>query len=448
MATRDFDQGFDGHNLSEDFDETFLPPFPTDTALLDVLPDLARCTTPLTQLHLVPWVDLTLEQPDEIWEFDAPSGKRMYYYVSYLEDHGTIPAFVVEVSSGDELTAVNNFGLLVIDSDLQEIRTGHRIYSLVQEWEKEKVVRALNEKALRRYDENRLDEARHLIDSAIRLSGSASAYLFNNRGLICWKMGQTDQAKQDFLESINLDRENGDPYFNIGLIYLDETDFHQALEFLSRAVDLNPRDSQFLTELGHLYLEMDREADAFQLFRRAFETNPRDAQIDFHLGHYFLYKKRKPRHAVKHYCKGLEKEPDDQFALADLAVAHWNLGHVRQALKIHKLLQEGRRLMPYTISRLVYLNVEMGNYEGALEYYREALSHKDPFEPEWLHFNAALVYARTGRSQLALDKLGLAVKVGGEAVIRRAMADEALQRLMHSADFKRLFKTSTRRRNR
>jgi len=143
-------------------------------------------------------------------------------------------------------------------------------------------------------------------------------------------MGKTDEAKADFLASIGLDEGNGDPYFNIGLIYFDESDYSRALYYLRRAVEINPRDSQFLTELGHLYLELEREEDALKSFKQAFENDPDDAQVDFHLGYYFLYKRREPLHAVKYYAKGLKKDPVDQFALADLAVAHWVLGNTRK----------------------------------------------------------------------------------------------------------------------
>ena len=306
----------------------------------------------------------------------------------------------------------------------------------------------LNERALRKYDENRLDEARELIDAAISLSTTASAYLFNNRGLICWKMGNIDAAKKDFLESINLDESNGDPYFNIGLIYFDEADYCRALHYLGRAVEINPGDSQFLTELGHLYLEMEREDEALKFFDRAFANDPADAQVDFHLGYYFLYKKHEPHHAVKYYRKGLKKDPGDQLALADLAMAHWILGNRQECIEIHGIIQRNPNLMPYTISRLVYLNMEMGNYEKALKYYRKALNLNDPFEPEWLHYNAALVYAKTGRTEQALTILDLAVRAGGDAVIRKALSDKTLSRLKRTPDFKKVIKLSSKRGNR
>jgi len=448
MATRDVE------HISKDqypliLPQSILPSFPDEKSILAAVPELVPGRFPIDKTHFLAWVDFALENPDEVWEPDShDEDKKTYHYIAFLDAEARPPALVVEAGWDDDSMEVADYSLVISDSDLHAIRSGNLIYCRRTEWDRERLVRRLNEQALSRYDENHLEEARELIDAAIRLSGSGSAYLFNNRGLISWKLGKTDEAKQDFLASINLDHENGDPYFNIGLIYFDEADYSRALYYLRRAVEMSPLDSQFLTELGHLYLELEREEEALILFRKAVESDPSDAQVDFHLGYYFLYKKHKPRHALKYYNQGLKKAPDDQFALADIAVAYLILGNRRKSVQIHRVLAGNSRLMPYTISRLVYLNMEMGDYENALTYYRRALTCEEPFEPEWLHYNAALAYAKTGHDKQALDILDLAVKAGGEAVIRRARSEKALAGLKRLPDFKRLIKMPAKRRNR
>jgi len=448
MATRYREENLFAAGYELTNPRTFLPAFPEESCVLQAISGLLAVPESIGPAGFLKWVEFTLENPDEIWEIEDSDENRFYYYLNFIDEKNPLPVFAVEVRCSEDLMEVHNFSLLVRESDLHRVRAGDQVYCRAREWERERLVRALNEKALGKYDEDLLEEAKELIDLAINLSGAASAYLFNNRGLILWKMGSTDQAKRDFLESINLDEGNGDPYFNIGLIYLDESDYRRALLYLQRAVEINPSDSQYLTELGHLYLELDREKEALGLFRKAFENNPADAQVDFHLGHYFLYKKREPRHAVKYYCKGLKKDPNDQFALADLAVAHWVVGNRRKTKEINRTLQLKTTLMPYTISRLVYLNVEMGDYENALKYYREALTQKEPFELEWLHYHAALVYAKTGHPQQALHSLDLAVRAGGEAVIKRAMSDKVLRRLKGIPGLRKLIKLNGKRRNR
>ncbi len=446
MAVRDFEKRFIFKEVPSSPPKSFLPAFPKPASISSFFPELFKDGAGLRKIDFLNWIDPVLDDPDEIWETDQlDEDRRFYYYLSYLEEEGKVPVFAVEISGLDDQTETSNFGLILDDIHLLKIRNLNPFFCRSKEWEKEKVVRALNEKALLKYDQDSLDEARELIDAAIRFSETGSAYLLNNRGLISWKMGRTDQAKSDFLESIELDSANGDPYFNIGLIYFDESNYLKALQYLRRAVEINPFDSQFLTELGHLYLELEREEEALLLFEKAFKNNPGDPQVDFHLGYYFLYKKHDPNNAISYYEKGLRKDPDDQFALADLAIAYWVLGNQSKSSEIHQILKSKSRLMPYTISRMVYLNVEMGDYDTALNYYKKALTEGEPFEPEWLHYNAALVYAKTGRPKLALDILDLAVKAGGDAVIKRAISDKALSSLKRSADFKKLIKQSERK---
>lgn len=446
MAFKVVDISFDQESSEQHIIEKHLPGFPKPTEIVSSFPQLFGSSIFLDKTYFGPWVEFTLEYPDEIWEKEQPVEElASYYYISFFGSQFEAPAFVVEVSLIDEYMEVSDYSLLLDKFEITSIRGGALVYSAVKEHERDRQIRILNDKALKKYEENRLEEAREFIDAAIRLSGPGSAYLFNNRGLISWKMGKMEQAKQDFLASIGLDRENADPYFNIGLIYLDEAEYRKALLYLKSAVDLNPDDSQFLTELGHLYLEMDREQEALRLFRKAHETDPDDAQVDFHLGYYFLYKKRQPVEAARHYIRGLKKEPHDQFAMADLAVAYWTRGARKKTQEIQERLKSVQGLAPYTVSRLVYLNMEMGAYEQALDYYHQALDENDPYEPEWLHYNAALVYARTGRDKLALDVLGLAVRAGGPAVIEKALSERSLIRFRQSPDFKKLVRGSKRR---
>ncbi|MFH0959380.1 MAG: tetratricopeptide repeat protein [Pseudomonadota bacterium] len=448
MATQDIDQLFDSIDISPKPRRTLLPTFPNSKTLSSVLPEFAVTVDKFGEAGFGPWIAFTLENPDEIWDIrdssDDPDLQVMLYFCFFGETSG-VPAFCVEVNWAEDGLEVNGFVLITEPQTLKKLQNGNLLFSAQKEWEREKLVRSLNDSALIKYDEDRLQEAHELIDQAIRLSKAGRAYLFNNRGLICWKMELIDQAKTDFMASIDLDRHNGDPYFNLGLIYLDESDYDKALHYLGRAVEVNPDDSQFLSELGHLYLEMDREKEALTLFEQAYRNDPDDAQVDFHLGHYFLYKKRQPRCAVRHYRKGLEKDPSDEFALADFAVAHLILGNKKKTMQIHKLIEKSSRLAPYTVSRLVYLNLQMGYYDAALKYYERALVDKEPFEPEWLHYNAALIYARTGRYNQALEVLDLAVQAGGVAVIDKALEDVALQRLKRTPLFRKLVKLSNKR---
>jgi len=63
---------------------------------------------------------------------------------------------------------VRDYSVVLRVRELNQLRSGNLVYSRAKEWERERIVRALNEKALAKYDEECLDEARQLIDAAIR----------------------------------------------------------------------------------------------------------------------------------------------------------------------------------------------------------------------------------------------------------------------------------------
>lgn len=433
----DFSNGFNSDltDLSQDY---CLPPFPDGKTLSRFFPAGQN----LTKADFLIWVEFTLANPDEIWEVEDTFYIKSYQYLSYMAADNGFPVFVVTIGGEEDFTDVIDYTIVMDLTGMTNILSGTLLYSRRNEWAKERLVRILNDKALEKYDQGMLSEAVELIDSAISISDEPKAYLHNNRGLILWKSGKIDEAKKEFLKSISLDGENGDPYFNIGLIYFDEYDLDNALTFLGRAVALNPSDSQFLAELGHVCLELNREKDAITLFEEAMNNNPGDAKIDFRLGHFYLYKRKAPRIAIRHFNKGLEKNPSDQFALVDMAIAHWVLGHKRKVKDLHLRIQGMRALMPYTISRLVYLNLELEEYEEALSYYKRAFDLGEQFEPEWLHFHAALVYAKTGRAQQALESLDLAVKAGGVFILEKARAEKALKDLIKNLCVKGLPKKS------
>ncbi len=69
-----------------------------------------------------PGFDFTLESPDEIWEKRGVFRQQVFPLLNFLETKGQVPAFVVEVSTAEDVMEVNDFSLVLKESDLKEIR--------------------------------------------------------------------------------------------------------------------------------------------------------------------------------------------------------------------------------------------------------------------------------------------------------------------------------------
>jgi hypothetical protein len=64
---------------------TFLPLFPDRKAILAGIPGIHSKSIETGMTNFLPWVDFTLENPDEIWEISKLEEKRFYHYINYLE---------------------------------------------------------------------------------------------------------------------------------------------------------------------------------------------------------------------------------------------------------------------------------------------------------------------------------------------------------------------------
>src|SRR4030042_3734400 len=83
---------------------TFLSLFPDKRAIVAGFPGVHPKSVEIGMTNFIPWVDFTLENPDEIWEISELEEKRFYHYIGYFEREGKAPAFAGELCGIDEGT--------------------------------------------------------------------------------------------------------------------------------------------------------------------------------------------------------------------------------------------------------------------------------------------------------------------------------------------------------
>jgi len=86
--------------------------------------------------------------------------------------------------------------------------------------------------------EDSLEKAILLLDSAIKIDHLLWAGLFNNRGLLYYKLSENEKAIEDYSKAIELDPKNPIFYANLTLAYYYEKDFDKACESLSKSEQL------------------------------------------------------------------------------------------------------------------------------------------------------------------------------------------------------------------
>ena len=129
----------------------------------------------------------------------------------------------------------------------------------------------------------------------------------------------------------------------LGLIYADKKNYERALDYLVRAVMLNPRSWSTLTLLSTIYLELDAREMAAQTLELARAIRPRDPNVLVTLGEIYR-KEREYELAREAFRQALVIEPDLAAAAKGFGWACFHLGQNEEVTAtFEKLLKRGER---------------------------------------------------------------------------------------------------------
>ncbi len=164
------------------------------------------------------------------------------------------------------------------------------------------------------YYRGRYEQAIEYFQKAIRMKpGYAPA--INSLGNTYSAMGEWDKAIESY-ELIIEDPFYGTPHFalsNMGLAYYQKKDFAQAERYLLEALKINPDFINALGGLGVLYIDQGRYEEAVSRLERAVRKEPKVAQQYFELGRAYRAMKNNVR-ARAEFSRAAELAPDSPIA--------------------------------------------------------------------------------------------------------------------------------------
>lgn len=148
---------------------------------------------------------------------------------------------------------------------------------------------------------NRFDEAKHELETAIRLNPSDSIS-HNNMGRVYYKKGLIKEAMQEFNISLSLNRNNPDSYNMRGIINIEQGDFEKGILQFQIALRLKPSDADILTNLGIAYYRTKQFDKAIQQYQNAIKLVPEQITAHYNLGNVYL-------------TKGLKDKAQEEFEI-------------------------------------------------------------------------------------------------------------------------------------
>ncbi|MCP4154526.1 MAG: tetratricopeptide repeat protein, partial [bacterium] len=143
--------------------------------------------------------------------------------------------------------------------------------------------------------------------------GSQSAEAWNYLGILHFRRGEVQKARDAYLKSIKLDPGSALTYNNIGTLYLTrflktrKRELHtNALEAFNNALKLNPLLVSALNGRGSAFKFANRVQEAFSDWQRILEINPGFTDAYFNIGVTYLQLKNKSN-ALKYLNQCKEK---------------------------------------------------------------------------------------------------------------------------------------------
>jgi tetratricopeptide (TPR) repeat protein len=163
-------------------------------------------------------------------------------------------------------------------------------------------------------------KARELCDSLLRYSGDNSEILYL-RAALSQKMGQKDQAIDDYNVLIRLNLADARVFNNLAALYAIKDDFSRAIELLGRAIKEDPRRVEAHNNLADAFMHIQDYGRALEEYNKVIALEPKNTTALYNLG--FLYAKNKDYAKAKQSWEKVlsinPKDPDAQKAIQNFS---------------------------------------------------------------------------------------------------------------------------------
>lgn len=224
----------------------------------------------------------------------------------------------------------------------------------------------------------KIPEAEAALEKAITLSSGKNAAPYNNLGLLYYRTGNTEAARDCFLNAIQAQPTFARAYVNLGILLAENGDGKTGERLVKTALELDPRDAAAHNALGKIYYESGRVKPAIRHCRQALELDPGNVNAENNLGA-ILLGIGETEQAIPHLARVVSLAPDLPEANMNIGIAYGKTG---DSVKAVFYLFRAVFLAPDnpdTRLELGYFLLHNGKYRDARVHLEKALELKPDF---------------------------------------------------------------------
>jgi tetratricopeptide (TPR) repeat protein len=202
-----------------------------------------------------------------------------------------------------------------------------------------------------------------------------------------------------------MEPKNGEAMFNLGSVYLLQSDFKKTLEYYNRAEENGFKKTILYTNFAAIYKEMGDTAMELRNYTKAIESNP--LRGDLYVKKIVLYLENERYNEALVTLDEMRKIIPDAFEGYDLASKiYMGMGDKKKALSV---IEEGRKRFPNDINLMnseVTLYIDCNEYEKAQELLDTMKKYDNTYEVQRaILMNEISIASSKGDSSEILEKL-------------------------------------------
>jgi tetratricopeptide (TPR) repeat protein len=264
--------------------------------------------------------------------------------------------------------------------------------------------------ALELHRQNHLDEAENIYRKLLA-ENESDAKLYHLMGSLLIQKGKFKKAVNFLKKAVNLNPESQESYTNLAIAQLSLQEIDPAIKAYEASLSLNPELEKNWNALGALYLERGTPEEALGAFEKALKINPKNAEAWFNRGN-ALSIQRKYEDAIEGYDKAISFKENYFKAQNNKGNALKELGLFTEAIDCYR---EALKAKPDFIEACLNIGnawSDSGKPEKALEYY-DRIEAASPLLPSAL-LNKGNALKQMGLRDEALESLKRAIELAPE----------------------------------
>ncbi|MGA9587750.1 MAG: tetratricopeptide repeat protein [Terracidiphilus sp.] len=224
-------------------------------------------------------------------------------------------------------------------------------------------------------------------------------------GTLDAQRGNWQEAQKRLERAISLDSTNIRAQIHLGLLFLAEKDFVDAVNTLSTAAATNPPNAEALMGYGRALAAAGKDEEAVQQFNAAIQADTNFPGVPLELA-MALQRLGRQQEAIPWFQKALEQQPHNPSLLTNLALALTLTGKGKEALDYFKLALAENANDPTVYKDLGVCHIQLSAFDEAIADFQKAMA-LDLNDPQ-LHYDLGLAYKFKDRPNDAIAELSRA----------------------------------------